>query len=135
MEEKYKELEYLYLQMKGIDNLAHKKYSIDFGVRDRAYTDKEYEDEDRLAREIEIQRKQFDDKRKAYARTFSSLDEFEKLAKLLYIKKLEEHDSKGCYDERKYSGMGAIIREAKEDFESMKNLSTHEEQNGDSLER
>lgn len=132
MEEKYKKLEQLYLQMKEIDNLSRKRYSIDLGVRDRAYTDKEYEEDDQLEQEIEEKRKRFIQERQEYAKTFSSMDELTMLENQLKASRLSEHENNGYYDERKYSGMRAILEETKQDFEP---LSTHREQNVDDLEK
>ena len=127
MEEKYRTLEELYLEMRKIDDLSHKRYSIDFGVMNRAYTDSENEEYDRLEKEIDDKKARLTEKIKSYAKTFSSLDEFDKLREQMEVNKSLERKEKGYYDERQYGGMGAILNETQEEFEALKKLPTSDQ--------
>ena len=130
MDSKLDGLKELYRDMYELDELSRQRYSLDYGVYNRAYTVRELSEDVRLEKEIDERRRKYEEKRKRFSSTFTRIEEIINLEREVNQEE-QENKNKGIYDNSKYCMMRMIIGEIRTDFEQSKKQSTIDAKNVD----
>ena len=109
MEDKLNYVSSLYIMLNNLQELEHKRNSIDKKVYNRSYTEQEMTEDERLEKSINLRRKDIEQKLTYFAKTFSSRKEIEELQNMLEKRKEQEIAIYGTYDDREYSMKKGII--------------------------
>ncbi len=128
MDSKLDGLKELYNDMHELNELSRQRYSLDYGVYNRAYTVRELSEDVRLEKEIDEKRRKYEEKRKRFSSTFTRIEEIINLEREV---NQEEKENKGIYENSKYCMMRMIIGEIRTDFEQSKKQSTIDAKNVD----
>ena len=119
MEEKLNYVSSLYIMLNNLQELEHKRNSIDKKVYNRSYTEQEMTEDERLEKSINLRRKDIEQKLTYFAKTFSSRKEIEELQNMLEKRKEQEISMYGTYDDREYSMKKGIISKVNSIFLSL----------------
>ena len=107
--------------------LNKEKSSIEQSVYNRAYTVREIAEDRRLEKEIGLKRKELEERRRKFAKTFLSREEISALMNELDKKQKESNSQDQSY----YSVLKGILRDVDEDYKLLERQNAEREENSE----
>lgn len=107
--------------------LNKEKSSIEQSVYNRAYTVREIAEDRRLEKEIDLKRKELEERRRKFAKTFLSREEISALMNELDKKQKESNSQDQSY----YSVLKGILRDVDEDYKLLEKQNAEREENSE----
>ena len=107
--------------------LNKEKSSIEQSVYNRAYTVREIAEDRRLEKEIDLKRKELEERRRKFAKTFASREEISALMDELDKKQKESNSQDQSY----YSVLKGILRDVDEDYKLLEMQNAEREENSE----
>ena len=107
--------------------LNKEKSSIEQSVYNRAYTVREIAEDRRLEKEIDLKRKELEERRRKFAKTFLSREEISALMNELDKKQKESNSQDQSY----YSVLKGILRDVDEDYKLLERQNAEREENSE----
>ena len=107
--------------------LNKEKSSIEQSVYNRAYTVREIAEDRRLEKEIGLKRKELEERRRKFAKTFLSREEISALMNELDKKQKESNSQDQSY----YSVLKGILRDVDEDYKLLEKQNAEREENSE----
>ena len=107
--------------------LNKEKSSIEQSVYNRAYTVREIAEDRRLEKEIDLKRKELEERRRKFAKTFLSREEISALMNELDKKQKESNTQDQSY----YSVLKGILRDVDEDYKLLERQNAERKENSE----